>query len=62
MHADLPDLAERAEALDDVGAGLLDDMNVADDDDERQNGDHNNGDPFHKICSSFGFFSSFGCL
>ena len=56
MDADLPDLRERAETLDNVRAGLLDDVDVADDDDEQddcknKNGDQSNG----HSSSSFGF-------
>ena len=49
MDADLPDLAECAETLDDVGAGLLDDIDVADDDDQDQNDQDQKDDPFHSV-------------
>ena len=48
VNADRPDVAERAEPLDNVGSRLLDDINVADDDDERQHRDDKYGHPFHK--------------
>ena len=37
MQADLPHRGERAQTLDDIGLGLLDDVNIADD--EQQDND-----------------------
>ena len=60
VNADRPDVAERAEPLDNVGSRLLDDINVADDDDERQHRDDKYGNPFHKyiLLMVFLFFVS----
>ena len=60
VNADGPDIAERAEPLDDIRPRLLDDIDVADDDDQRQHRDDKYGNPFHKyiLLMVFLFFVS----
>ena len=59
MNTDLPDLAERTKALDDIGAGLLDNVDIADNHNQNQCKQNNDGNPFHEVILLLMFDSCF---